>query len=448
MKHAATLIKKPLWILGLLVACVLALVAETTDSNPDGLIDAVDSARLALASSPASPDARTAFTQACDALAKDSFWLPVTTMTVNLLFYDFKTPYWKAAVRSSNPMIPWEGVVNLSLADDEDPFPLQQAMDIANRRGNLQAALKYRLVWKDADQFLCQVQSVKVSIRAKSQGNAAEIDLGSFPVGGSWQFSASTRTQPVAASANIKMVKITGGRFLMGSPTTELNRGTDEVLHRVRLSDFYMSATEVTQSLYEKVMGKNPSRFLGADLPVDQVGWYEALAFCNELSKKEGRDPAYTIKGHTISQNYLSNGYQLPTEAQWEYACRAGSTTAFNTGNNIRTDQANYNGKFPYQGAARGQYRESTMPVGSFAPNAWGLYDMHGNVAEWCYDYYVEYWDSGKLDPIGLSNGMPGMVVRGGTWYDGGTLLRSAARSRQYPDLTIDGIGIRVICPK
>jgi formylglycine-generating enzyme required for sulfatase activity len=141
-----------------------------------------------------------------------------------------------------------------------------------------------------------------------------------------------------------------------------------------------------------------------------------------------------------------SNGYRLPTEAQWEYACRAGTATPFSTGNNITTSQANYDGREPYNNNAKGEYRQKTTPVGSFAPNAWGLYDMHGNVSEWCWDWYGSYASGAQTDPVGAVSGY-GRVRRGGSRSGYGQNLRSAFRYYNYPINWYSSIGFRLVRP-
>ena len=144
------------------------------------------------------------------------------------------------------------------------------------------------------------------------------------------------------------LILINGGTYLMGSPETEMQRETDEVQHEVTVSDFYIGRYEVTQKEYEDVMGENPSNFEGENLPVENVTWYEAIEYCNKLSEKEGLTPVYTIDGENVSWDRSANGYRLPTEAEWEYAARAGTTTPFNTENSISDEEANYYGHYPY----------------------------------------------------------------------------------------------------
>jgi formylglycine-generating enzyme required for sulfatase activity/uncharacterized caspase-like protein len=220
------------------------------------------------------------------------------------------------------------------------------------------------------------------------------------------------RPTPIPAD----FVKINGGTFMMGSPASEEGRVSNEEQHQVTVSGFYLGKYEVTQREYAAIMGTNPSRFEGDNLPVENVSWYDAVEYCNARSRKEGLTSAYTISGsgdnRTVTWNRNTNGYRLPTEAEWEYACRAGTTTRYSTGNDIRTSQANYGGG-------------RTKAVGSFDANVWGLYDMHGNVWEWCWDWYGNYGSGAQTDPMGASSGT-NRVGRGGSWGYDGQNLRSA----------------------
>jgi formylglycine-generating enzyme required for sulfatase activity len=247
----------------------------------------------------------------------------------------------------------------------------------------------------------------------------------------------------------------------MGSPANEPERDGDEVQHQVTVRSFYMGKYQVTQAEYETVMGTNPSYFKGLNLPVECVSWYDAVEYCNRLSQREGLSLAYTIDKNRsdpnntnsddnvrwlVTWNPNANGYRLPTEAEWEYACRAGTTTPFSTGNNITTSNANYDGNYPYNNNYKGTYRERTTTVGSFAPNPWGLYDMHGNVWEWCWDWYGNYSSGSQTDPRGAASGA-NRVLRGGSWSNTATYVRSAIRSYYTPSNRNYFIGFRLVRP-
>lgn len=214
--------------------------------------------------------------------------------------------------------------------------------------------------------------------------------------------NSETETTKTLENIAENFVLIPGGTFQMGSPESENWRSEDETQHTVTVSDFYMSVYELTQAEYQEIMEENPSTFSGSDLPVENVTWLDAIRYCNARSEKEGFESAYTIEGQTVIWNRGADGYRLPTEAEWEYACRAGTVTPFNTENSISAEEANYYGHYPYEIEGNyfsqenlttkpGQYRQTTVAVNSFSPNAWGLYNMHGNVGEWVWDYYGDY---------------------------------------------------------
>lgn len=250
-------------------------------------------------------------------------------------------------------------------------------------------------------------------------------------------------------------VYIQGGTFTMGSPDEEVWRSEDEIQHTVTVSDFYMSPYEVTQKEYEEIMGENSSTFTGEQLPVENVTWFEAVRFANAKSEKEGLEPVYEIDGEQVTWNRSSNGYRLPTEAEWEYACRSNTTTPFNTETSISDEEANYYGHYPYQieenyfsqgelETQPGIYRETTIEVGSFEPNQFGLYDMHGNVSEWVWDYYGEYPAAETTDPTGPEIGTS-KVYRGGGWNDFAKNLRSAYRATLPANKQSISVGIRLV---
>lgn len=250
-------------------------------------------------------------------------------------------------------------------------------------------------------------------------------------------------------------IRITGGTFQMGSPDTESWRSDDETQHPVTVSDFYMAPYEVTQAEYETVMGSNPSNFSGSDLPVENITWLEAVSFCNAYSEEKGLEPVYSIDGQNVSWNRSADGYRLPTEAEWEYACRAGTTTPFYMENSPSAEEANYYGHYPYmiednyfsQGnltVKPGEYRQTTVVVGSFSPNPLGLYDMHGNVGEWTWDIYGAYPDGEQTDPVGAATGTR-RVYRGGGWNDFAKNMRCAYRAMMDQDKGSFNIGIRLV---
>ena len=250
------------------------------------------------------------------------------------------------------------------------------------------------------------------------------------------------------------LILIPGGTFSMGSPDGERQRQRDEVLHEVTISPFYADPYEVTQRDYEAVMGTNPSHFRGADLPVEGVTWYDAIAYCNRLSELRGLTPVYTIDGMDVAWDRSADGYRLLTEAEWEYAARAGTSTVFFNTNHITSSDANFEGSYPYlieenyvnphnPDVRTSMNRGETIAVGSLAPNAFGLYNMYGNVSEWCFDYYGEYSPSGTADPAGPASGSL-RVNRGGGWNDFAKQLRSAYRSATTPDTTEQNLGFRI----
>ncbi len=240
-------------------------------------------------------------------------------------------------------------------------------------------------------------------------------------------------------SVVLEMIAIPGGTFLMGSPENELERmDRESPQHRVTVPPFFMGKVTVTQAQWKVVasfpkvnsdLDSDPSGFKGSDRPVEKVSWHHAIEFCDRISQKTGKS------------------YRLPSEAEWEYACRAGTTTPFHFGETISTDLANYNGNYVYGSGVKGQYREETIAVGSFPPNAFGLYDMHGNVLEWCSDRWHENYEGAPIDGSAWTDGnSASRLLRGGSWDFSPWYCRSAYRDRFVPDDRDLNIGFRVVC--
>ena len=279
--------------------------------------------------------------------------------------------------------------------------------------------------------------------------------------------AVTVQQKSASPTAPENFVLIRGGKFSMGSPVSEYDRESDETLHQVRVSNFYICKYAVTVAEFGRFVedssyrsdaekgdgsliwdGTNWQKRAGINWrhgvsgsvrpqseenhPVLHVSWNDAVAYCKWMTKKTGQT------------------FRLPTEAEWEYACRAGTTTPFNTGENLTTGQANYDGNYPYKNNQKGVYRENTVAVESFSPNAWGLYNMHGNVYEWCGDWYGDkYYDECKAkgvveNPKGPETGSS-RVLRGGCWFSNAGDCRSADRGRDTPDTRGGNVGFRLV---
>jgi formylglycine-generating enzyme required for sulfatase activity/tRNA A-37 threonylcarbamoyl transferase component Bud32 len=237
--------------------------------------------------------------------------------------------------------------------------------------------------------------------------------------------------ESLGKGVTVDMVEIPAGQFVMGSSRSETDRSGNEGPQRtVTVPRFFMGRFQVTQAQYEAVMGENPSRFEGANRPVETVSWNDAVAFCDKLSQMTGRT------------------YRLPSEAEWEYACRAGTRMPFHFGPTITTDLANYNGNYNYGAGPEGSYREGTTDVGSFPPNAFGLHDMHGNVWEWCQDVWHDSYEGASTNASAWIEGgkQERRVRRGGSWCNYPRFCRSACRFNIDPGYRHYFIGFRVIC--
>ena len=268
-------------------------------------------------------------------------------------------------------------------------------------------------------------------------------------VGGRWRavrrpLQVEGYQEEMGQGVALTMVKIPAGQFLMGSPEDEPERSAaEDPQHEVTLDAFFLAQTPITQAqwraaaLWQKVerdLNPDPSNFKGANRPVEQVSWFDALEFCRRLSQRTGQR------------------YGLPSEAQWEYACRAGSTTPFHFGATLTPELANYDGNYVYGNCPMGIYREQTIDVASFPANGWGLHDMHGNVFEWCQDHWHESYNFAPDDDqpwlIPAAAADEPRLLRGGSWYNHPAYCRSAYRSHYHPDNrdSCIGFGFRVCC--
>ena len=241
--------------------------------------------------------------------------------------------------------------------------------------------------------------------------------------------TGDTKTIVLPGGEEMEMIYCGPGSFIMGSPANEEGRSEDEVQHKVTLTKgFWLGKYPVTQSQWESVTGSNPSLSnKGYNYPVDTVSWYDCNSFIELIN----------------SQSNLNA--RFPTEAEWEYACRAGTTTAYYWGNYLNGDMANCDGNFPCGTTVKGRYLQKTTPVGSYDANPWGFYDMHGNVYEWCADWYWSYSTKSETDPKGPTSGSY-RVLRGGCYFYYASSCRSAYRNRASPCNHDSYYGFRLCC--
>ena len=242
--------------------------------------------------------------------------------------------------------------------------------------------------------------------------------------------TAKYYSEVLSNGIELEMVLIPEGEFMMGAPETELeSRNSERPQHKVNVPTFFMGRYPITQEQWQAIMDNNPSEFKGDKRPVERVSWDDAKEFCDRLSKKTKRE------------------YRLPTEAEWEYACRAGTKTPFHYGETITTELANYDGNSVYGAGVKGLYREKTTEVGEFPANEFGLCDMHGQVWEWCEDDWHENYQNAPNDGRAwLSEASIYNVIRGGSWLNYPDVCRSAIRIDVTRDFRVNDIGFRVVC--
>jgi formylglycine-generating enzyme required for sulfatase activity len=241
--------------------------------------------------------------------------------------------------------------------------------------------------------------------------------------------SAPCRIAHLGAEIDLDLILIPGGSFMMGD---DKHHQDEQPIHQVTVAPFWMGKYPITQAQYRAVMGDVAGMGRGADYPIEQINWHNATEFCRKLSDQTGQQ------------------YQLPSEAQWEYACRANTTTAYHFGTTITPDLVNYNGEYPYNGAAPGKNRAQATPVGTFSANGLGLHDMHGNVWEWCLDEYQPNYQTASIDGSAVvDSGSIDLnakrVMRGGSWDYVAKGCRSAVRCSLDATLRIPGCGFRVV---
>ena len=266
------------------------------------------------------------------------------------------------------------------------------------------------------------------TVRVNEQGKVIETIPG----------EAEYTTKDLGNGITLDIVRIPGGTFMMGAAKGEEGASKDEYpQHKVTVPEFWMGKFAVTQAQWaavatlkkvERDLDPDPANFKGAKRPVERVSWQDAVEFCKRLSKKAGRE------------------YRLPSEAEWEYACRAGTTTPFHFGPTITSELANYDATRSYGQGPKGKYREQTIDVGSFSPNAFGLYDIHGNVWEWCLDnWHNSYEGAPRNGSAWGEQAKNSHLLRGGSWYYFPTVCRAAPRSLDLFGDLYDGIGFRVV---
>ena len=322
------------------------------------------------------------------------------------------------SVSLSIELVPREGALRLSAVDADDNAAVVDVRIDGQPAGST-PLLQKLLVGR----HVVELRGEAGSWRGEVDIVEAEITELAAPLGAGW-------------SGSMGLVRVDPGQFFMGSPPFERERDEIEDRHQVDLSyPFLLGATEVTQADWFELMETSPARYEGVDRPVERVSWFDAILYCNALSHREGLTSAYRVNGEHVVWNRESDGYRLPTEAEWEYACRAGSSTRFATGDD--------SGGLRQLGQFGGDASVGTSSVASLQPNTWGLYDMHGNVWEWCWNWSAPYPTRFARDPVGPGGGRS-RVIRGGAFDSPSGSCRSAKHNAASPNLNAPMIGFRV----
>ena len=347
--------------------------------------------------------------------------------------YGFSVDRWAACVmfyRMLTGEFPFDGDDNMEISGSI----MQSEPDLAKVPAAYRDFLR-RAFAKSTDKRHESAVEMMVALEEVSMDGLSKTYVGSAPrtvsrAVGRLPARSLEPVSPITNNIGMMFVWIRPGSFMIGSPEDEKEREIDETLHRVSLTKgFYLQTTPVTQGQWKKVMGNNPSYFknCGDECPVEQVSWDDCQEFIKSLNGMGKNDV-----------------YRLPTEAEWEYACRAGTTTPFSFGDSLSTDEANYDGSHSHKGYPKGKWRKKPTPVGDFPSNSWGLYDMHGNVWEWCQDWYGDYSTGPVTNPAGLSDGTR-RVLRGGSWNYYAWNCRSAYRGSILPGYRYGGLGFRLL---
>ncbi|MEI8095975.1 MAG: SUMF1/EgtB/PvdO family nonheme iron enzyme [Spirochaetales bacterium] len=447
------------FILALLLTA-LPLAAQSEGPNPDALVADVESAGAALAKAQKAAAAELTqegyetdeefaarqaeatnlsgslveldYTNAVSALEAETFAVPAGKLKVTAAPFDKVAKAYTFTVTSSDPAVPFKGDVVYSIKDSQDLKGDFTKVEAAFKAKTLGANLTYQIV-RRAPGY--RVVGVAAEVGIDLASDAPET-LWSVPFGNArWDFVAGKRAKPTAVGL-VDLVRVEGGTFQMGSTDGEAD---EKPVHKVTLSAFSIGTTEVTQAQYQSLMGTNPSSFQGDDLPVETVSWFEAVAFCNKLSLAEGLTPFYTIKGTAVTTSAKATGYRLPTEAQWEFAARGGAKSQGST----------YAGSSDLETVAwYGDNSDKTHSVATKAPNELGLFDLSGNVWEWCQDWYGAYLAKAQTDPAGAASGS-NRVLRGGSWGNNASFATVSSRLYNYggPGYQDGYIGFRVVRP-
>ncbi len=360
------------------------------------------------------------------------------------------TYYWRVQARNSASIGVWSGAWHFATAAVTAPILVSPANGANSQPATLSvswegvtSAASYSILLSTVSNFASTV----VGLTGVTGTAASVSDLAIFTTyywevnatntdstsawSGAWHFT-------VGGTKVLSMVQIPGGTFRMGSTDTDFS--DEQPVHPVTVSTFYIDTTDVTQADYQALMGVNPSYFTGVpQRPVEQVTWFDAVLYCNARSRRDGYDTVYSYSSITgapgngcsnlgnLTMDFTHHGYRLPTEAEWEYACRAGTATDYYWGGSYPPLIASDTSTIDADAVWWHNSPDSTQPVASKLPNAWGLYDMAGNVWQWCNDWYGSYSSSAQSDPTGPSSGTY-RVMRGGSWANYDYNLRSADR--------------------